>query len=76
MVGVFGDLAEVEEGDAERLGNLCDGFFVFSREPNAAFFVKELKDAHQILVVSYDRVGQNLFRFESSPLVVRRVVDE
>lgn len=38
--GFFGDLAEVEEGDAERLGNLCDGFFVFSREPNAAFLLR------------------------------------
>ena len=74
--GFLRDLAEIEEGDAERLCNLCDGFFVFSGESCAALFVEELEDAHQILVVRHDRVGQDLFRLESSPLVVGRVVDE
>ena len=74
--GFFRDLAEIEEGNAECFCNLCDGFFVFSRESSAAFFVEELEDTHQILVVCHDRVGQNLFRFEPSPLVVGRVVEE
>ena len=77
LVGFFlRDLAEIEEGDAEGLGNLRDGFFIFSGESYAALFVEELKDAHQILVVRHNWVGQDLFRLESSPLVVGRVVEE
>ena len=70
------DLAEIEKGDAECLCNLRDGFFVFSGESCSALFIEELEDAHQILVIRHDRIGQDLFRLESSPLVVGGVMEE
>ena len=74
--GFLRDFAEIEECDAECLGDFRDGLFVLSRETPAAFLVEELEDSHQIFVVGYNRVGQDLFRLESRPLVVGGVVDE
>ena len=78
MVGGFlrRDLLEIEEGNAQRLGDLGDRSFVLPCETESAFLVEELQHAHEVLIFRDDRIRQDLLGLESGALVVGGIVGE
>ena len=71
-----GDLLEIEEGNAQRLGDLGDRLLVLPCETESAFLVEELQHAHKVLIVGDDRIRQDLLGLESRALVVGSIMIE
>ncbi len=70
------DFLEIEEGNAQRFGDFCNGFFVLSRKAEPALLVEQLKDTHKVFIVGNDRIGQDLLGLESRAFVVGGIVVE